>query len=213
MTDNLEKKIVGSCDNLLKNELIDREQYNKCEDIFSKYSLDLDFEFELQKYTGNKSEKMKRHYYTYLNKIRTRFTNLINQYRHYKKLDIQNRDDERNSKEGEKIRVKIQELILDVRNNINFFDNLSKDVTKGQYHKLISNYKIIESNRDLIKSNDIKRKESIKKYEIIDNKLKNLHFNNFKFIYLIIFLIILIIISGLLLKSITSSKEIPKEIS
>ena len=200
--DSIQKKIIGSCDNLLKNELIDREQYNKCQDIFSKYSLDIDFEFELQKYTGNKSEKMKRHYYSYLNKIRTKFTNLINQYRHFQRRDIENKDDERNSIRGDRIKNQIKKLILDIRNNIKFFDNLSKDATKDQYHNLISNYKIIEQNRELINKNDTKKKESIKKYEIIDKKLDNLYYNYFKYIYLIILVIILIVLSVFLVISI-----------
>lgn len=197
--DSIQKKIIGSCDNLLKNELIDREQYNKCQDIFSKYSLDIDFEFELQKYTGNKSEKMKRHYYSYLNKIRTKFTNLINQYRHFQRRDIENKDDERNSKRGEIIKNQIKKLILDIRNNIKFFDNLSKNATKDQYHNLISNYKIIEQNRELLNKTDIKKKESIKKYDIINKKLDDLFYNKYKFIFLIILLIILIVSSVFLL--------------
>ena len=200
--DSIQKKIIGSCDNLLKNELIDKEQYNKCQDIFSKYSIDIDFEFELQKYTGNKSDKLKRHYYTYLNKIRTKFTNLINQYRHFQRRDIQNKDDERNSVRGEAIKTQIKKLILNIRNNIKFFDNLSKEITTDQYHNLISNYKIIEQNRDLIGKNNIKKKESIKKYEIIDLKLDNLYYNRFKFVYLIILVIILIIFGVILLISI-----------
>ena len=63
-------KIVTSCENLLERNLITREDYRNCVDIHNKYSLDIDLDQELKKYTGNKGEKSRAHHKLFLSKIK-----------------------------------------------------------------------------------------------------------------------------------------------
>lgn len=185
----INNKISTSCDNLLEQNLISQKAYRNCQNIVNKYSLDINLDDEIRKYTGNKGEINKMQHQKFLDKVKKRFDSYINNLIHHSKLSISNQSDTRNLNKVKEVKINLDRVLEDMRKYIKHLDSLPNNESQQQYYDLISKYKIIERNRDQLLKLDSTTLESKEKYKINKNRHQDLHNK----IYLNIFWLIIFV--------------------
>ena len=81
----IKSRIKTSCENLLDDDLINRQQYRICENIGKERDWDINYEDELQKFTSSKSEKNKAYFKNKIKYLKKTMRILIDQW-YYKNL-------------------------------------------------------------------------------------------------------------------------------
>ena len=153
----IKSMIKTSCENLLDDDLINRQQYRICENIGKERDWDINYEDELQKFTSSKSEKNKAYFKNKIKYLKKTMRILIDQWYYKNLLYTQNIDNKQYENEFKYLDKKIKMLITFINKEIETVTgNLSKE-NKEQYLDVVSMYKIIEDNNLIHENNIIKQ--------------------------------------------------------
>ena len=197
-TNRLVDTLMDSCDNLYKKGVIGDTGLEKCKKMKEVNLLDrmedVDklenkiYKEEIKKYTQkseNKYQEYKNNLHSILDSYRTNETNNIN-----------NQNNQNYSVNKNNIERKINDFSSNLTKEINKLkQKLNKDYGSDKYKELVSNYTIIENNRN--KENEIMKSISLNKQKFINhkNKLENIKFRyNFSLFIAVLLTIICIIL-------------------
>ena len=193
----IKSRIKTSCENLLDDDLINRQQYRICENIGKERDWDINYEDELQKFTSSKSEKNKAYFKNKIKYLKKTMRILIDQWYYKNLLYSQNKDNKQYETDFKYVDKKIKMLISFINKEIEqVTGNLSKE-NKEQYLDVVSMYKIIEDNKLLHDKNIIKKESSNKILKNSIDKRKYLMYLRKKkkiILFLIVFLLLVLII-------------------
>ena len=197
-TNVLADTLVSSCEDLYKKGVIGDTGLEKCKKMKEVNLLDrmedVDklenkiYKDEIKKYTKkseNKYQEYKNNLHSILDSYRTNETNNINN------QNNQNYSVNKNNIEG-----KLNDFSSNLTTEINKLkQKLNQDYGSDKYKELVSNYTIIENNRN--KENEIMKSISLNKQKFINhkNKLENIKFrHNFSLFIAVLLTIICIIL-------------------
>ena len=197
-TNRLVDTLMDSCDSLYKKGVIGDTGLEKCKKMKEVNLLDrmedVDklenkiYKEEIKKYTQkseNKYQEYKNNLHSILDSYRTNETNNIN-----------NQNNQNYSVNKNNIERKINDFSSNLTKEINKLkQKLNKDYGSDKYKELVSNYTIIENNRN--KENEIMKSISLNKQKFINhkNKLENIKFRyNFSLFIAVLLTIICIIL-------------------
>ena len=197
-TNVLADTLVSSCEDLYKKGVIGDTGLEKCKKMKEVNLLnrmeDVDklenkiYKEEIKKYTQkseNKYQEYKNNLHSILDSYRTNETNNIN-----------NQNNQNYSVNKNNIEDKLNDFSSNLTTEINKLkQKLNQDYGSDKYKELVSNYTIIENNRN--KENEIMKSISLNKQKFINhnNKLENIKFRyNFSLFIAILLTIICIIL-------------------
>ena len=197
-TNILADTLVSSCEDLYRKGVIGDTGLEKCKKMKEVNLLDrmedVDklenkiYKEEIKKYTQkseNKYQEYKNNLHSILDSYRTNETNNIN-----------NQNNQNYSVNKNNIERKINDFSSNLTKEINKLkQKLNKDYGSDKYKELVSNYTIIENNRN--KENEIMKSISLNKQKFINhkNKLENIKFRyNFSLFIAVLLTIICIIL-------------------
>ena len=197
-TNVLADTLVSSCEDLYKKGVIGDTGLEKCKKMKEVNLLDrmedVDklenkiYKDEIKKYTKkseNKYQEYKNNLHSILDSYRTNETNNIN-----------NQNNQNYSLNKNNIEGKLNDFSSNLTTEINKLkQKLNQDYGSDKYKELVSNYTIIENNRN--KENEIMKSISLNKQKFINhkNKLENIKFrHNFSLFIAVLLTIICIIL-------------------
>lgn len=197
-TNILADTLVSSCEDLYKKGVIGDTGLEKCKKMKEVNLLDrmedVDklenkiYKEEIKKYTQkseNKYQEYKNNLHSILDSYRTNETNNIN-----------NQNNQNYSLNKTNIEGKLNDFSSNLTTEINKLkQKLNQDYGSDKYKELVSNYTIIENNRN--KENEIMKSISLNKQKFINhkNKLENIKFrHNFSLFVAVLLTIICIIL-------------------